>query len=1308
MGEKNHQDQKTEFLSRIQILFHFDSFLNAFLRWNPTKNEGKYLRENMISIVDGKPALVAKHFYNLNRKSIKFFGDLKQINQSKDAFNSILQKFHEFSSEKNIKSCRCPTCEFFLIRMIDCSPENNSKLNYTLHSDSIENWGSTDTPSIDLDNFPINLVVRTENYGGNFYEIECSANNKTKKYKMIGLLGKNINSQIFTLYLDDKTGWQVVSKENINDEELQLKDDDLKYLFYEIDVDQQVLNFLDNFLKNLFLNFFSLDNFLDRIQQHIQKKNQVGWIKKFYEQFKSIHINKQDAKGTTTINDFSVLAKEYLKISRFIKNYNLSTLELNNLHNSELESFLINLATEFFEEINLCEASSSLFSKEGNNSSYFFKVNSSGNFIGLNQNTMPFEIIPNYLLINCEGKLLKSLTLKDKNSNGIYHYRLLQSIAISNEKTEIVTIFYNDYKSIYVIGKEFAEHDYERFFSSTIFQPYFSIYIYDPINQYFDGKKNLSVAVGTVPLPCINNYQNLCYINCVFQALFNIYSIKKDFSEWNCDNQWAREIKAILEGKPKDKNSREIPRDFEKFREAYVGNREEGSAHDFLSQFIKKVHDVSNCSENLGLCPSCKNFRISGVSQAVSRDGSKKKKVLTTWQLVQHLTSDNIKLRDNILVVDEKTEFHFDINPPWVLFIQLESIIDESHNLKKEHIRNYLRNNELITYKNNGKEFLYRLKSIILLGSKHYKSLLFSRTHQKWFLTNDNKIEPIYYTLEDYDIESQEYIPTGLLYYQVIPDYEIENYIITMFRIFSGFDEFEKKIFRSKTYGSIQKLLRDNFLKFSKCKNSKLLDKSFLNKFKKQQEIRTIVDVLRIIVKIIHKNKYKKSLELKKKPNQNICKCFACIKMCFEIIHIEGSKIQKLRSLDNFPCPENVFKSYNIEQKAFATLEDLISDKKFNLENLQIVRTPDILPIILNDDKQKFVNLLHIKPSFIIEESFYKLTSMLILGEKEHELFSALQFEEDAWTIINTENKTIEEKVEFYQIFQKNYIPQLLFYSKEKLNYIKNSINLLYMIEPFKNAIIKSENSNSDIWLSKLLEFLKDIRVINDLSRLYEFKLAFNKDYDTKIQNEAIEEYDIEHCINVILTRIHKENIKGPRNHICPVCDYFLIKGTMVDKKSRHIDLFGLNINHYLNTKSNSNISGNVLCNVLGSTELETIEFIIPKPPKFLYYTLTYDRYENDKMKEVVSMYRNFFTNHKLIQYRGDKNIYDYFLRIIIFQLRDFEDRYYIARYISDDLWDINGQEKQIKPEFIIQAFLQEKNYLFLPTILFYEKLVRY
>ena len=40
---------------------------------------------------------------------------------------------------------------------------------------------------------------------------------------------------------------------------------------------------------------------------------------------------------------------------------------------------------------------------------------------------------------------------------------------------------------------------------------------------------------GTVPLRCINDIQNLCYINSAVQALFNINSFRKDITNWESD-----------------------------------------------------------------------------------------------------------------------------------------------------------------------------------------------------------------------------------------------------------------------------------------------------------------------------------------------------------------------------------------------------------------------------------------------------------------------------------------------------------------------------------------------------------------------------------------------------------------------------------------------------------------------------------------------------------------------------------------------------------------------------------------------------
>ena len=251
-----------------------------------------------------------------------------------------------------------------------------------------------------------------------------------------------------------------------------------------------------------------------------------------------------------------------------------------------------------------------------------------------------------------------------------------------------------------------------------------------------------------------NNKGNLCYINSAVQALFNIHSFKKDLADWKCEKNWGKEIISVFKQEMASARPGVNSYDLFEFRKSFKAeenfedtskkvdkkhekkHEKKSNSSKFLTTLLSSIHTRSDCNPQK-LCPSCKNFKIQGqlkVEEKIKDKIEFKKRSLNENQfnIVQHVFANNVPIKESndILSYYESVILHYILDkPPQILFIQLLGTI-QNNKIKKESILKYITENETIQYRSDdGTNYIYKLKSIILFGDKHYKSLLYSRTY---------------------------------------------------------------------------------------------------------------------------------------------------------------------------------------------------------------------------------------------------------------------------------------------------------------------------------------------------------------------------------------------------------------------------------------------------------------------------------------------------------------------------------------------------------------------------------------------------
>jgi hypothetical protein len=326
-----------------------------------------------------------------------------------------------------------------------------------------------------------------------------------------------------------------------------------------------------------------------------------------------------------------------------------------------------------------------------------------------------------------------------------------------------ILIFLNKEKKFFFLEfqteKKFKEEinllyplDSEKFFIDNL--PVLLVYVSDPSRTYL-----------------FMNYQDdsLCYINSTIQGIFNLKSFTKHFLSWENPFKWAKELKKI------QKNNKLLATEknkyyLKKFREYYSEEtdffrqknlNDYENVEKFILNLFKTIHKY--CTQE-NVCPVCRSFCIKG-----KKTYANKTKVIRsqTFFIEQMLPQKISKLDGDSICIYENEMVSYDIQePPPVLWIQLKLMLslDKKFDLTlKKQAKNYLLNNETITYKrSDGKDFFYKTSSIILHGALHYKNILYSQSKNLWRCMNDSIKEKEIDSLHEYNFEL--FTPTSIFY----------------------------------------------------------------------------------------------------------------------------------------------------------------------------------------------------------------------------------------------------------------------------------------------------------------------------------------------------------------------------------------------------------------------------------------------------------------------------------------------------------------------------------------------------------------
>ncbi|OMJ67744.1 hypothetical protein SteCoe_35008 [Stentor coeruleus] len=802
---------------------------------------------------------------------------------------------------------------------------------------------------------------------------------------------------------------------------------------------------------------------------------------------------------------------------------------------------------------------------------------------------------------------------------------------------------------------------------------------------------------GTQPLRCDNSIErNLCYINSAIQCLFNIYSFKIDVSKWmpEKNNGWKRELIEMFKAEFRENKQGKKIYNLKTFRKFFIEETKysenkdcQSNSMNFLKHLLENIHKDSNCNSNKK-CLACENFGI-----------KRKDKDDVQFQLFSHIKEKGIKLTGNILNVHNNKQINVDLpNPPWCLLYYLKANGDLS--TKAEILKDFMVRNKSIDYVNEGKTYHYELKSVILYGGSHFKSLLYSRTYKLWMLMNDSDIEPLYLELEDYQSKENSFLPEGLIYYRVLPDETIKKFISTLYISLCTTQAF---ISAYKVTDTKTNILKDtfSFLKeFSEKIHENLKVQEFSHQyiisFKQKGEIRNIQNSFSSFLKIFHSNEKNDSLK---------CKCPACKIFCCQIIEKnEGFKKIK-RKLGVSVDIENVLLQYNIIENKF----DCNSFVSNSSKSLSVMKAPPLLGIQLkssdnNSNIYEFYNLLNENRILYINEplSVYFLHSIIFSCPSNSNTLAYIETSTRGTAYEQLENRCIIlNSITLKDIFDKGYYPIITFYEKQNINYITTSIKTLNHLTTFKEAI--NNHKINEEWFQLFKNLLSNNEIIKNSRAVWAFKDAFNQNTEDKISDLALKNYNIEQTIKLIFNRIHIES--NCIDNSCPVCLNFLIEGTCKreDCDESHA-LFVTRLNNSFGPKMNKFIGENVLSYIYDKKQISIIYDLV-KLPKILYYICLYDIIHNEQESEIKKICKNSLRDKITIVCTKDQTPRNYILKCIIFSIKNGCDIYKVAVKDRDNAWRFDGSDKTVKtaPEIIDEAEEFFGRLDFYPSELFYE-----
>ncbi|OMJ75607.1 hypothetical protein SteCoe_25226 [Stentor coeruleus] len=872
-------------------------------------------------------------------------------------------------------------------------------------------------------------------------------------------------------------------------------------------------------------------------------------------------------------------------------------------------------------------------------------------------------------------------------------------------------------------------------------------------------KPNPEGGKGTQPLRCENiDDINLCYINSAIQSIFNIHSFKMDISKWKpkVNSEWAKELISIINKETNENNQGRNVYSLTAFRKHFIedtkfnaqtdnskivenspGNscqflnlllkniheNSPGNSCQFLNSLLKNIHEKSECNPQ-AKCPACLNFLIEGCIEKGKGIYSPK---INIYQLTQHIDGDNIKFEGNILTIYKNIKSKFEPpKPPLCLFYKLQAndlnTENPGYNNKIEKILFFLKNNQSIKYVNKGITYYYELKSIILYGNYHYKTLLFSRTYNLWMLANDSCQEPLYLKLEDYNIKDKNFIPEGLIYYRTLPNDTIKCFISTLFMSVCSTTAF-KKLYESSDLRLAE--IKETFAYLKNCNEcineNKLFQEispKYLTLFKQKREIREVENTFCNFLDILHK------AEFNSKSNKHKCNCTACKLFYCQIKEKDSENAYgNIKRKQNTSVRlEKVYFQYNFNQKAYdysvflkkksekiqdnVDKSNLEASKISSTEMIKILKTPILLAVNLKtganqSDKDKVKSFLLENDILFIENpsTIYSLHS-IIFSMPGFDASSLVKTSTGEWKFflngVANSSTPILENIDF-DVFT----PALAFYQKQNFNYISISLEALSSLNKFKEEIINNKSIEA-IWFDKLKDLLNDKNKIKNPKYIWEFKNIYNENALDKLHEISLKEYSVEYAIKLIFKRIHIES--NCYNLLCPVCSNFLLKGACRrSDENISYDLFITRIHNHIVPKQNRDIKNNILSYTY-DRELIPIEYYLERVPYCLLYTCIFFKDKNEEPKELLEACKNCLKESISIVCTEDNVIRNYALKCIIFMIKNEYDMFCLA--VKDEqFWKIDKSSKPINTPSEIIAEI-EKIYNredFYPAELFYE-----
>ena len=1356
-----------------QIAFHVPQFSYALQKWQTgTKWIKKFSKEVKV-IENGKDAL-EPHFFsefiNALPDNENFW---KGLCDSEIKLEYFLIQFHKDSINCLTKDFQCPACSTFAL--IDDYP--GKPLAYTVSGQITSDWFEQKLRNpLNIQSTPISLILYISK---KHLAIECgekllnleipTKTNNFIKYELRIIICKHREKNVPGLFNISETlnQWTLISPTERNVCFSQISEIFENYypdyLIYEKIKNQDVYLRSLNFFQFIFMNFFYVDYFF----YIIEKKKSSSWLETLIDSFKELITLKNETDSEEIPVELEEtcknIAKKYLKYSKL--GFSSESNDMNSfepLFEEMLEEMCLIDHIQSPDSCTFCSNFKFEATYSGVPLTKTIISLSSEDLISLSNETniiLCFSKFPEILIFFLKGaqahsaqilKCINILQFKEKVGKGIVKYSLSSVIFINGNSFRTLCFIQNSLKWVLFYDDQgqrplFSDFS-EAFIHLSGFLPLIFIYEKGLKSNFFNTSTK-----GTVPLRCINDIQNLCYINSAVQALFNINSFRKDITNWESDVDWAVQLKNIFSRESNSKKRGICTYDFENFRLQYkistkyeftLPINKKGSACKFLNHLLKNIHKFSkNCSE-INLCPACKNFNIIGDFWIESQVIKREIKQIKSSHLTQHMMSENYKLSSDILTIFEKKVFHYNISkPPLILYIELSSLYTCRDEIKTKDIKDYLRDNEVILYENKGIVHKYLAKSIILFGNKHFKSLLYSRTHQQWMYISDNLSEPIYLKLSDFDITNKSIVVNAVLYYLVLTDKDIlsylKNFCIALFSI-GRFRKSFKKYAESDKSLKIRKKL-DEFLENEEKPDFSMFDKEFLKGFKKDWELVNVDDVFKALI----------SMLLHSKDKECLCNCVACVvfsnkkEYSLNEIKVVTNKIQSSSQIEEiknqFFISNNNFQYFLTEtediQKIFENIKKELKEEQLNPNekvfqssfkpNKTLKKPAKIITIALTNEKiqldiASWKKMIEDKRFIVPTNSETVLTGFFTLKSSEFHFYkqksivlkSELGYSSVCITFSKSQTRCYSENASqdstLLYFYEKKYIPCYVFYSKKPLNYVRTAIQTLYNIKTFRFNVL--DFSFDCPWLSLLKNFFKNKKTINDHYNIYDFRVVFNENYHQPIKKNNIEKgfYTIEWIISCIINRIHSDynHIKEITECSCPSCRNFLIDGYLSTKNGKKHSLYITSIKNYINTDSTLSLKKRVLSYYFDQNLLFPLFYYLKSTPLVLFYTLNYFGNENTTNEQLLTMLLKYLENNQTIQYKNKQVFADYKLQTIVFSITNKKDKFYIANCDENDKWTINNQKASLELENIFCFIAEKENNIldYFPSVLLYCK----